>query len=138
MTVQGDLLANDTEFEAKFDAMWNAQLLEYPTISRNEAGKWNYFDVIPEQPEVIYEGGRRLNLDSASEADVQLAQAEDLARQTLELASRYYEADSCALTFVVDAAYAAKQQNADPDLSFVAMWFIEALLVAAVHGRDRI
>jgi hypothetical protein len=28
--------------------MWNAQLIEYPIISRNKAGEWNYFDVTPE------------------------------------------------------------------------------------------
>jgi hypothetical protein len=74
-----------------------------------------------------------VNLDRASA----ISQGEELARQTLELASQYREADSCALTLVADAAYAAKQ-GSDPDLSFVAEWFIGWILVAAVHGRNRL
>lgn len=101
--------------DREFKEYWDSQLLEYPTISRDEAGKWNYFDVEPEYP-------------AAS------AQAEDLARQTLALASRYYEADSTALSSIVEAAYEA-QKDPDPDRSFVAYWFIEEILSAAIRGR---
>ena len=33
-------------------------MLDYPTITRNEAGEWNYFDVTPEWPEMVYEDGK--------------------------------------------------------------------------------
>ena len=57
--------------------------------------------MLPEQPEVVWEDGRRVNLDGASPAEMQESQGEDLAQQTLALTSRYYEADSYALMLVV-------------------------------------
>jgi hypothetical protein len=62
MTASEELLAN--EIDPEFQKIWDQQMLEYPTISRNEAGEWNYFDVTPDQPEVVWEGGRRVYLDA--------------------------------------------------------------------------
>jgi hypothetical protein len=127
------------DIDPEFDAMWNDQLLDYPTISRSDDGTWNYFDVTPAQPEMIYEDGKCRSLDGATEYDVQQAQGEELAQQTLALAARHYEADSCALTLVVDAAHKVMaDMQADPDRGFIAAMFIDEILDAAIRGRDRV
>jgi hypothetical protein len=113
----------DEQFEREFKAMWDAQKLDYPTVTRNEAGEWNYFDVTPDEP-----------WDGRSKSDLQWEGC-DLARATLELASRHYEADSCALTLIVAAAH--KAMETDPS-NMVAPAFIETILDAAIHGRDSI
>jgi hypothetical protein len=102
--------------------------------TRDEAGNWNYFDVIPE---VIYEaGGEPVNLDDASAIELPISQGADLAQWTLALAGRYYEADSCALESAFFAAYDASG-GSDPNLSYVAACFIDEILDAAVRGRNR-
>jgi hypothetical protein len=51
MTAREELLTK--EIDPEFQKMWDRQLLDYPTITRDEVGNWNYLDVIPEQPEVV-------------------------------------------------------------------------------------
>jgi hypothetical protein len=31
----------------EFAALWDQQMLDYPTITRDEAGEWHYFAVTP-------------------------------------------------------------------------------------------
>ena len=90
-----------TEPDPEFAAMWDGQMLDYPTITRNEAGEWNYFDVTPETPEMVYdEDGKLHPVDGLQGWELQHAQGEELAYQTLKLAGRYCEANSCALSDV--------------------------------------
>jgi hypothetical protein len=57
----------DEEFRRSFDAMWDRQMLDYPTITRDEAGEWNYFDVTEREDD---------------DANTAWAQGEALARKT--------------------------------------------------------
>jgi hypothetical protein len=37
----------DDQFDREFKEYWDNGMLEYPTITRNEAGEWEHFDVEP-------------------------------------------------------------------------------------------
>jgi hypothetical protein len=116
------------QIDAEFQAMWDAQMLEYPTISRDESGKWHYFDV-PDPPVIIDPD------DGLGTSPTEWDWGRTLARQSLELAGRHYEADSCALLFVLGAAHEALGGTCERAL--VAHAFIEEILDTAVHGRQR-
>ena len=96
-------------FERKFNVYFDNTLLEYPTITRNDAGEWNYFDVKPD-------------MDGA-----------ELARETLRLASRYFEPDGVALLGVLQGAHEVLSR---PVLCVVAYDFIEEILDAALSRYD--
>jgi hypothetical protein len=128
-------MKTDTEYEREFSEMWDGQLLDYPTITRNDAGEWNYFDVKPAYATVIWEDGVRKTLDGVSDSDVMMNQGEDLALETLAIADQCREADSVALHEIMVAALKAFD-GPDRDRSVVAWGFTNAILDAAVRGRD--
>jgi hypothetical protein len=95
--------------------MWNAQLIEYPIISRDKAGEWNYFDVTPDKPEMVYEGGKVRPPDGVTPCATRGGgRARSWRSRPSAIASRYYEVDSCVLNLVLAAAHEALK---DPDRS---------------------
>jgi hypothetical protein len=90
-------------------------MLDYPTVTRNEAGEWNYFDATLQQPDGYDQG-------------------QDLAFETLRIASRQREADFCALLNITTAAVEALN---DGGKSPLAHGFMDVVLNSAVYGRDR-
>jgi hypothetical protein len=130
------------EFEQKFNEMWDAQKLDYPTVTRNEVGEWNYFDVTPEHGQLQYfrkgKPRREDYIDGVDDTEMQWSQGEGLARETLELAGRYYEADSCTLDSIVGRAF--EIANGKPDQHpayFVAVAFISEVLDCAIKGAAK-
>jgi hypothetical protein len=96
---------------------------------------WDYFDVVPERAQVIWEGGQRQTLDGVTHADKQWAQGEALARESLRLARRYREADCCEMRLILDRAYEIVDSSDHP-AHWAAYGFIEAVLNAAIEGAE--
>jgi hypothetical protein len=123
-------------YEREFAAMWDAQLLDYPTITRNEAGKWNYFAVTPARAQWTTEDRVPCTIDGLTDADVQTNQGEDLAIETLCIAAQNREADGVALQGVTQRAFEIYGTPRHPLFS-VALGFVETILDAAVKGRGK-
>jgi hypothetical protein len=113
----------DPEYEATCDK----QLLEYPTVTRNDAGELDYFYVTPVPHEM-----------SEDECEVDWAYGERLARETLALAGEYLDT-SYALEFIVCDAYkalfrATEDEAVDTRRSTITSSFIQEILDMAVRG----
>jgi hypothetical protein len=72
-------MTDDLEMDDILDAM----MLDYPTITRDETGAWDYFDVTPARAEIVWEDGKPHRLDGLADVAVQAHQGEDLALETL-------------------------------------------------------
>ena len=118
----------DDDLDDDPDAHFHAQMLEYPTVTRNEAGEWNWFDAT-------------LVVDTEAQGDP-LRRGRELARETLRLASQHREMDDFRLSdnFIVSrvvggacAVVRGQERRRDtPPLYWIATSFVGEVVRSAI------
>jgi hypothetical protein len=134
MTVSVD----EKAIQAEVEAMWNAQLCEFPTVKMRPDGTIDYFVVEPACGEIKdfdARNPRKRYIDGVDDDDAQRGQGSDLAERSLKLATRAFEADGVAIRNIVESAFEIANKPEHP-LFMVASAFVDEVLDAAVRAHD--